>query len=67
MTIRKRMVLPLALALGALGMMVMASVANATHPRPEGCDAAAGIAGACVQRVRSTEPHARDAAGVPVV
>ena len=36
MTIRKRMVLPLALALGALGMMVVASVANATHPRPKG-------------------------------
>ena len=30
------MVLPLALALGALGMMVMASAANATHPRPKG-------------------------------
>jgi hypothetical protein len=36
MSIRKRMVLPLALALGALGMMVMASAANATHPRPKG-------------------------------
>ena len=36
MTIRKRMVLPLALALGALGMMVMATVASATHPRPVG-------------------------------
>ena len=36
MSIRKRMVLPLALALGALGMMVMATAANATHPRPKG-------------------------------
>jgi len=36
MTTKKRMVLPLALALGALGMMVMASAANATHPRPKG-------------------------------
>jgi len=36
MTIRKRMVLPLALALGAVGMMVMASMASATHPRPKG-------------------------------
>jgi hypothetical protein len=36
MTIRKRMVLPLALALGALGMMVMATAASATHPRPAG-------------------------------
>ena len=36
MTIRKRMVLPLALALGAMGMMVMASLAHATHPRPKG-------------------------------
>ncbi len=36
MRIRKRMVLPLALALGALGMMVMATAASATHPRPVG-------------------------------
>ena len=36
MTIRKRMVLPLALALGAVGIMVVASVASATHPRPKG-------------------------------
>jgi len=36
MTIRKRMVLPLALALGAVGIMVMASMASATHPRPKG-------------------------------
>jgi hypothetical protein len=36
MTIRKRMVLPLALALGAMGLMVMASMASATHPRPKG-------------------------------
>ena len=35
MTIRKKMALPLALAVGALGMLVMASVANATHPRPK--------------------------------
>jgi hypothetical protein len=34
MTIRKRMALPLALALGALGVMLVASVANAAHPRP---------------------------------
>jgi hypothetical protein len=34
MTIRKRRALPLALALGALGAMVVASVASATHPRP---------------------------------
>jgi hypothetical protein len=34
MTIRKRTVLPLALALGALGAMVLASAAGATHPRP---------------------------------
>lgn len=30
------MVLPVALALGALGMMVMATAASATHPRPVG-------------------------------
>jgi hypothetical protein len=34
MTIRKRRALPLALALGALGVMVMVSVAGASHPRP---------------------------------
>src|SRR5688500_15586841 len=39
MTIRKRMVLPLALALGAVGVMVMASMASATHPRPKGATA----------------------------
>src|SRR5687768_16091214 len=36
MSIRKRMALPLALALGAMGMMVMASLASASHPRPKG-------------------------------
>jgi hypothetical protein len=30
------MALPLALALGAMGMMVMASLASASHPRPKG-------------------------------
>ena len=34
MTIRKRTALPLALALGALGAMVLATTASATHPRP---------------------------------
>jgi hypothetical protein len=36
MSIKKKMVLPLALALGALGLMVMAQMASATHPRPKG-------------------------------
>jgi hypothetical protein len=36
MTIGKKMVLPLAIALGAAGLMVMASTAGATHPRPKG-------------------------------
>ena len=36
MTIRKRMVLPLALALGAVGIMVIASMASAAHVRPKG-------------------------------
>jgi hypothetical protein len=36
MTIKRKMVLPLALALGALGLMVMAQIASATHPRPKG-------------------------------
>jgi len=36
MTIRKRMVFPVALAVGALVMMVVASMANASHPRPKG-------------------------------
>jgi hypothetical protein len=35
MTIRKRMALPLGLAVAAMGMLVIASVANATHPRPK--------------------------------
>ena len=34
MTIRKRRALPFALAVAALGAMVLASVASATHPRP---------------------------------
>jgi hypothetical protein len=36
MTIKRKMVLPLVLALGALGLMVMAQMASATHPRPKG-------------------------------
>jgi hypothetical protein len=36
MTIKRKMVLPLALALGALGLMVMSQMASATHPRPKG-------------------------------
>ena len=36
MTIKRKMVLPLALALGALGLMVVSQVASATHPRPKG-------------------------------
>jgi hypothetical protein len=36
MTIKRKMVLPLALALGALGLMFMAQMASATHPRPKG-------------------------------
>jgi hypothetical protein len=36
MSIKRKMVLPLALALGALGLMVMAQMASATHPRPKG-------------------------------
>ena len=35
MRIRMRLALPLALALGALGVMLTASVASATHPRPK--------------------------------
>jgi hypothetical protein len=35
MTIRKTMALPLALAVTALGMLMMASIANASHPRPK--------------------------------
>jgi len=34
MTISKKRVLPLALALSAVGVMMVASVASATHPRP---------------------------------
>jgi hypothetical protein len=36
MTIKRKMVLPLALAMGALGLMVVAQIAGATHARPKG-------------------------------
>src|SRR5207249_5161797 len=36
MTMKRKLVLPLALALGALGMMVVAQIAGATHARPKG-------------------------------
>ena len=36
MTIKRKMALPLALALGALGLMVVSQVASATHVRPKG-------------------------------
>jgi hypothetical protein len=36
MTIRRKMALPVALALGVLGTMVVAQMASATHPRPKG-------------------------------
>ena len=36
MRIRKRMVPAVVMAMAALGMMVMATAANATHPRPKG-------------------------------
>ena len=36
MTIKRKMVLPLALALGAIGLMVMSQVASGTHVRPKG-------------------------------
>jgi hypothetical protein len=36
MTIKRKMVLPLVLAIGALGLMVVSQVASATHVRPKG-------------------------------
>jgi hypothetical protein len=36
MTIKRKMVLPLALALGAIGFMAVSQVASATHVRPKG-------------------------------
>jgi hypothetical protein len=36
MTINKRMVLPLAFAIGALGLMLVSQLASATHVRPKG-------------------------------
>jgi hypothetical protein len=36
MTIKKKMVLPLALAVGALGLMVVSQLASASHVRPKG-------------------------------
>ena len=35
-TAKRRMVLPLALAVGAMGLMVMTSIAGARRPRPQG-------------------------------
>ena len=35
-TAKRRMVLPLTLAVGAMGLMVMTSIAGASHPRPMG-------------------------------
>jgi hypothetical protein len=35
-TAKRRMVLPFALAVGAIGLMVMTSIAGASHPRPQG-------------------------------
>src|SRR5215218_5849105 len=36
MTIKRKMVLPLVLALGALGLMVATQLASASHVRPKG-------------------------------
>jgi hypothetical protein len=36
MTIKRKMVLPVVVALGALGMMAVAQIASATHARPKG-------------------------------
>jgi hypothetical protein len=36
MTIKRKMVLPLALAIGALGLMVVSQLASASHVRPKG-------------------------------
>jgi hypothetical protein len=36
MTVKKRMVLPLAVAVGALGLMLASQMASATHVRPKG-------------------------------
>jgi hypothetical protein len=36
MTIKRKLVLPLALAVGAVGLMIVAQIAGATHARPKG-------------------------------
>jgi hypothetical protein len=36
MTTKRKLVLPLALVVGALGLVMMSQVASATHPRPKG-------------------------------
>ena len=56
MTIKRKMVLPLALALGALGLMVVAQLASATHPRPKGATPVAGLAGRGIQSMCQPEP-----------
>ena len=56
MTIRKKMVLPMALAGAALVMMAVASLASATHVRPKGASPSAGLVRARVQPVHRTDP-----------
>jgi hypothetical protein len=61
--VQRRMALPLALALGALGLMVVAQIAGATHARPKGATPVLVSTVICVQAVHDGhEPAARTAA-----
>ncbi len=66
MTRRKTAVLS-AVALGALGLFMLASIANASHPRPKGATPLRVSMVPAFAQVHRTEPDARAAAGVPVL
>ena len=61
------MVLPVALAAAALVMMVVASMASATHPRPKGATPLYASLVPAYNACARTEPDARAASGVPVL
>ena len=66
-TAKGRMVLPLALAVGATGLMVMTSIAGATHPRPAGATPLRVSLVPAYNPCALAQPHARAAARVPLL
>ena len=67
MTIRKRMALPLALAMAAVVVMVVASMANAGHVRPKSASPLTVSLVPGFNACTTAEPPARTASGVPVL